>query len=530
MWFGAPAALVIALLAVTSPGIASARGASAGKPVMGGTLTIGMTNEVASLDPVRQVIGGITTGGDRAFMVYGTLLKVNSKTGAIIPGLAESVTSQDAQTWTLKLRPNVKFSDGTPLDADAVIYNMNRFKDPANAFSGIATVSQIAKMTAIDPTTVEFKLAQPNGSFAMAFTDTVGAMGSPTALKADPKGFGLKPVGAGAFILKEWIRDSQATYVRNPNYFDKPRPYIDTIIAKIIPDPKVLATALKAGTIDVIHAANSIDALPVASADPKNFRGFDSTKVSGGIGLACNLEKVPCNDVRYREALSLSFDFKNAKEVLLPGVPYASDTLRCMPFGPGSPLCAKDVKVKYNPTRAKKLFDEVRADGINTDFNYVWNPVSTTGQVNGEWIQQQLAKVGVKVELRGVPTADYLTITNTHAFQGSIVYNPPATDMVPRFYNDWHSVGGPNGGRDVPNLNNAELDVALEKGRNSVKLEDQIAGFQEAQRIIAKNFLVMWIYPQLLGVVSKRTLQLPADVNPNAAIYRYENAWIQPSK
>ncbi len=525
-WSGILMVLMLGALALAAVPTASAGAIpDAKKPIKGGTLRIGIANEIATLDPVRQSIGGITTGSDRAFLVYGTLMKLNTKTGAIIPGLAQSITTTDAQTWTLKLRPNVKFSDGTPLDADAVIFNFERFKDPANAFSGAAIVNQIAKMTKIDPQTVEFRLTSPNGSFDIVFTDTVGTMGSPTAIKADPRNWGLKPIGAGPFMVKEWIRDKEISYVRNPTYFDQPRPYLDGVVVRIIPSPQTLAASLKNGEIDAIHVADAVNALPVATADPKNFRGFDSTQVSGGIGVGCNLDRAPCNDVRFREALSLSFDFKSAKQVTLPGVPYPENTLRCMPWGPGSPYCAKDVVVKYNPTKAKKLFDAVKADGISTDITYTWNPPSSAGQINGEWVQQQLAKVGVNVTLRPVTTNEYVSITNTRTFQTAIVFNPPATDMSARFYNDWHSVGGPNGGRDVLNLNNAELDVALEKGRNSIKLEDKIAGFQEAQRIIAKNFLVQWTYPQLLGIVSKRTLQLPSYVNPNAASYRYDEAW-----
>ncbi len=501
------------------------------KPHAGGTLTIGIANEIATLDPVRNTVGSLTQGGDRAFLVFGTLMKVDTKTGAIVPGLAESLTSSDAQTWTLKLRSNLKFSDGTPLDADAVIYNMERFKDPANAFTGMATVSQITKMTKIDPATVEFRLVQPNGSFGIVFTDTVGEMGSPAAIKADPRTWGQKPVGAGPYLLKEWVRDRQYTFVRNPDYYDKPRPYIDTIVFRVIPNQVTLASSLRAGEVDAIHVADAATHLPVALEDTKKFRGFDPTKVSGAVGLACNLDKAPCNDVRFREALSLAFDFTAAKEVFLPGVHYPPDQLQCMPWGPGSPFCAKEVRAKDNPTRAKKLFDAVRADGISTDIEYLYNPQSAVvGAAHGEWIQQQLAKLGVKTTLRTVTTNDYVGITNRHEFQVAIMFNPPAVDMASRYYNDWHSVGGPTGGRDVPNLNSATLDVALEKGRDSVKLDDRIAGFQEAQRIIAKNFFVTWLYPYLGGVITKKDLQLPSYVNPNAPIYRYDEAWLKGTK
>ncbi len=499
---------------------------AASTPKAGGTWTVGTQFEIATLDTLRTT--NTSNGLDRSVLVFDTLMKLDSKTGAIIPGLAQSVTTTDAQTWTLKLRPNLKFSDGTPLDADAVIFNYQRFKDPASAYSGVATVAQIAGMTATNSTTVDFKLAQPNGSFPLVLTDAAGQMASPTAVKADPRNFGQKPVGAGPYLLKEWVRDQQSTFVRNPNYFDAPRPYIDTIVYRVLNDANTMTSSLKAGDIDAIHGAQAGQA-KFASDDPKAFRASDPTKGSGAFGFGCNLERTPCNDARFREAVSLAFDFKLVKQVFLADYAYPGKALQCPPFGPGNPFCAKDQKVKFDPARAKKLIDAVKADGINTDITFVFIPSSTPAL--GEFVQQQLAKLGVNVAVRAMAVAEYVTASNAHNFQTAVVYNSPAAEMGTRYYNDWHSTGGPNAGRDVLNLVNAQLDVALERGRNSVKLADRIDGFQTAQRVIARDFLVQWISPQLQPVIFRSTLQLPSYVNQDQVPFiRYTDAWIKGGK
>ncbi len=477
------------------------------------------------MDPLRSNINGLTTGLERFFMVYGSLMKVNTTTNQVVPELAESLATQDAQTWTLKLRPNLKFSDGSALDAEAVIYNFNRAKDPASAFPGISAVSQIVKMTAVDATTVEFRLIQPNGSFNLVFTDIPGMMVSPTAIKADPRNWAQKPVGAGAYVMKDWTRDQQMTLTKNANYFDKPKPYIDTIVVRVVPDIQTQVNLLSQGTIDLINPATR-DQLGKLLTD-KNIRVYDIAKTSSGIGIICNIERVPCTDVRFREAMTLAFDFKAAKGIFLPGIPYAANTLQCFPFGPSNPYCAKDVKVKYNPTRAKKLIDQVKADGINTDISFTFSPTASPGSYVGEYVQQQMAKIGVNVQVLPVTTAALVNVPGQHTFVTTVNNQVASGDMVTRFYNDFHSVGGPNGGRDVAQANNAELDVALEKGRNSVKMADKIAGIQEAQRLIDKLFLNAYMYPNPLGVASKKTLQLPKDVSPNAAYYRYEAAWLK---
>ncbi len=525
------ACAAMVLVATAIPGVAGASSVPAAKkPVSGGQLTIGIAFEVATLDPVRGTIGAASTGGDRMLLVYGSLMTYNSKTGVIAPGLAESATSPDGQVWTLKLRPNLKFTDGTPLDADAVIFNYNRLKDPANTFGGIAQVSQIQKMTAVDATTVEFRLIQPNGSFAMVFTDIGGAMISPTAFKADPAGFGRKPVGAGPFIMKEWVRDQQITFVRNPDYWDKPRPYLDTIVERIIPNRTTMASLLQQGQLDVIHQATTVE-LKVATDNPKSLTAWDPTKANGDFGMMCNVERVPCTDVRFREALSLAFDMNNAKQVFLPTVDFPAKTLVCPPWGPNSPYCAKDVKVKYDPTKAKKLIDAVKADGINTDITFMFNTDGSAGPGVGEWVQQQLAKIGVNVTLQTVPTASqYVTLKNAHNFQTTIITTPTTIDMSARFYNDWHSSGGTGGGTDNANANNAKLDVALEKGRNSVKLEDRIAGMQDAQRIMAKEFLVMWQFPYVAGNITKPTVHLAPYQTINDYLFRYEQVWVSGTK
>ncbi len=499
----------------------------AAKPRSGGTLIIGVTGEVASLDPLRATGATVTAlGGDRMSMVFDTLLHFNSKTGQAIPGLAESLTTQDAVTWTLKLRPDVKFTDGTPLDAEAVIFNYRRYQDPANTFGSIGSVTQITKMAATNPTTVVFTLGQANGSFPIVLAEAAGMMASPTAIRAGVAAFGQKPIGAGAFILKEWVRDSHTTFVRNPNYFDPKLPYLDTVTFRILPDLTTRDALLKSGDIDMISPGSVGPAtINIARDDPKRYSGYEPAQTPGAVGLICNLQKPPCDDIRFREAIALSLDFKVAKQVFNKN-DYPGEKLTCMPFGTESPYCAKDVFTKYNLKRAQKLVGELKADGITPEvtLTYVTNSAFAPG--DGEWLQQQFTKAGIKTNLRPMMTAQYSPAIVQHDFQLATYFETLALDMTARYYNNLHSVGGPNGGRDIANLNNAQLDVALEKSRNSLSLAGRIAGTREAQRIVADQFLATWYVPQLAGLVAKKTVQLPDFQTPNNFI-RYESVWLK---
>ena len=216
-----------------------------------------------------------------------------------MPNIATEVTSTDGITWTMKLRPGVKFTDGTPLDAEAVIFNMNFTKDPKNGSSLISLVPGIKSMRAVDPLTVEFVLTAPSGTFAETFARLPGQMMSPTAYRADPQGFSSKPVGAGPFMLESWLRDSKMVLVRNPTYWDAPRPYLDRIEIRIMTDHVTRGQSLVTGEIDLV-----VNAAPIAAAvkGDSNNTTFPAT----GFGynfIAPNQDRAPFNDLRIRQAI-----------------------------------------------------------------------------------------------------------------------------------------------------------------------------------------------------------------------------------
>ena len=158
------------------------------------------------------------------------------------------MTTTDGKVWTLKLRAGVKFSDGTSYDAAAVKFNWERHADPANA-SMYASTAQALTSEVVDPLTLKVTLSAVNGQFPRILSIQLNYIGSPTAIRAagSQAAYNTKPVGAGPFMLKEWVRDSQMTFVRNPSYWNAPRPYVDTLVLKsVIPEDQRL-NSFKAG-------------------------------------------------------------------------------------------------------------------------------------------------------------------------------------------------------------------------------------------------------------------------------------------
>ncbi len=496
---------------------------AAKKAQAGGTLTVIVANEIPSFSPYPQRIGSLTQGGDRTFAVFDTIMKIDPKTNAPVPNMGNVTTDDGGTTWIMKLKPDIKFSDGSPLNADAVVFTFKLLQDPANSFLSRAVVSAARSIRAVDATTVEFKLVEPDGQFNQIFTDIPGVVLSPTAYAAasSPTAYFAKPVGAGPFMVDSWQRDQQLTLVKNPNYWNKPKPYLDKLIFKVVPDRNTQLNLLAQNQADMITLARGPQL--VEAKKNSTFQFSDPTKQNGSFGLISNEARAPGSDIRWRQAMQTAFDFKVSNEVLNGGLPYPN-TLTCMPFGPASPLCAKDVVSKYDPKKTQKLLDELRADGVSTDVTLLFNGLDQSGNpAFGEYVQQQLAKYGVKVTLRNVTTAQFTPIQQTQKdYQIAISYIPSATYPELRYYDFYHSSGGTKGGTDVPNANNAALDVALEKGRFSVKRADQIAGWQEAQRIYQKEAISAWMVPQPLPTIALKTVNFGTEQTINSPIIRYD--------
>src|SRR5882757_1815972 len=165
--------------------------ALAEEPKRGGTLTVGLAQDPPIVDPIRT---GSFTERQFATGIYESLFDIDEK-GQAVPFLAESFTvSDDVKNYRVKLRPNVKFHDGTALDAEAVVANLDRTRNPANGCRCLSFLQDIADVRVIDPLTVEFVLKIPYAAFPTILADAPGIMVSPTAFKADPKAIGINPV------------------------------------------------------------------------------------------------------------------------------------------------------------------------------------------------------------------------------------------------------------------------------------------------------------------------------------------------
>lgn len=394
-----PLALVLlgglSLSGMVSPALAQADP----QAVSGGTMTIVNGSDIKSWDPA--LTSGTYPGGpmDVLDAVYGFLVYVDVK-GQLQGGMAQSLTSDDATVWTLKLRPNITFTDGTAYDADAVAYNWKRTADPATlAPTQKWVASWISGLKVVDPLTITITLKSPNRNFGSTLAQAAPFIASPAALKAATSKTDIKPVGAGAFLLGNWDQGISMSMKRNPKYWDQPRPYLDTLKFVIIPETNSrISTVVQGG-------ATMMAGYPYQFGSNATAPGVTSHEIPipGLYRAYFNQKAGVFTDHRAREAFYEAIDPVKLMQAYTQVPGYVTPTNY---FTAASPFYDPDDKLPvYDPQGAQALFSQLAADNKPFKIKIVTYTNSDLKRL-GSYLQQVLgAYDDVTVDLQMVDQA-----------------------------------------------------------------------------------------------------------------------------
>lgn len=477
-------AAVVAVVAGCGGGGGATAGAGAGSdtPVSGGELVMAVNVEGQTMDPVWCA----THAFDRCAPVFGTLLRFDTETEEFVPAMAESFDTEDGRVWTLKLRDGVKFSDGTPFDADAVVFNWNRVKDPAN-LSPSARIAEPLTWRVLDPTTVEVTSEQPNFQLPWAFAQGLGMIGSPTAIEQMGADFGNAPVGAGPFVLDRWIRNSEARFTANPGYWDEGAPYLDTFVLKVIAQDDQRLNALRTGEIDVNWSLLAEDARTVEA------EGYNvlSLPLVGGTGLNFNFADSDLQDPQLRLALLKTFDSAQINNAVYPGdepvdaflfpdSPYRDDSLGMFP--------EKDLE------GAQELFDDYLERTGKSDLTLrlsTFAGLPALEQV-AQLLQSQAQQIdGLTIEIDAMDYATLQGVLRSGDYQLGI--GATLSQHMDAIYDTFHSEGTNN----ITRYANPKVDEALEVGRTSADPDQVVEAYQVVNGEISRDApLRNWRYQQ----------------------------------
>jgi peptide/nickel transport system substrate-binding protein len=397
----AAAALALSAVLCACGGASGAAGGSGG----GTPLIMARVKDAVVLDPshatdglslnvTNEVMQGIVTFKPGSFEVVGDAAKSWS-------------TSADGKTWTFELFPHLVFSDGTPLDARAVKFNLDRWRlttDPAHGafsyayyadvFGGFPGI--ITGVAAPSPTRVVVTLAKPLGPFLRNLAEQAFELGSPQAIAADPKSFEIKPVGSGPYEVAEWVRDDHITLVANPKWSGA-KPGYQTVIIRDIPDPATSVSSIEKGDIDMLTDPSPDDAKRLAKQSNLTVAQVPSNNVSY---LAMDVEKKPFGDARVRQAVAYAIDIATmAKSLYSAGAVVADNWTPPGMLGENPAVHA----YPHDVAAAKRLLAAAGFPrGFSTTLSYSTAPrpyLPEPGRV-AETIQANLRDAGIQVTLQ----------------------------------------------------------------------------------------------------------------------------------
>ncbi len=372
--------------------------------------------------------------------IYGALMYYNLETREFEPGMAESFTTEDGKTWTLSLRPNLTFTDGTPFDAEAVAFNWNRILDPAQLSRGGAAVARTLRWEVVDPRTLRLVSEEVNYQLPLALTEDLAFIGSPAAITGKGADYGSSPVGAGPFTLTSWARGTEMTLDRNPGYWDQPRPYVDRLVIKTIPADDQRFNALQAGELDVMAVTLE------KYADRAESAGMNvvTAEMLGGTGFRMS-SRGKLADHELRTAIDKLVDNEQIMNAVYPGEAVATG------FTPpeNSPLHSAGASwPARDVSGAQALVDGYRARNGGADVELRLNisagsPVLT--QV-GELLQAQLQQVnGLKLDIEPLDGSAYAAALNSGNYD--LIIASVGGAHPDNLYKVFHTEGASNGGR-----------------------------------------------------------------------------------
>jgi peptide/nickel transport system substrate-binding protein len=481
-----PRGLVLAVTALVALGLADA--AHAQKK----TLVVALNQDPDLLDPTlaRTYVGRIIFSQicEKLYEIDATL-KIHPQLAAEMPAISDG-----GRTVTIKLRPGVKFNDGTPMDAESVRFSLDRHR----TLKGSNRASELASVEAVevaDPRTVRLRLKAPAAPLLAQLTDRAGMPVSPTAVNKLGDKFGTAPVCVGPWQFAERVAQDRIVVEKSPHYFDPGQAKFDKIIFRIIPDDNVRLANLRSGDIDFMHQVSPTDATAL-----KREGRFELSSVTGlGYdGITINLRNKTgkqhppgdlgtplANDPRVREAFELSIDREALNQVAWEG----QYTPGCTPISPVSPYYDKGRKCPARDVaKAKKLMADA---GLAGSYTFEMTIVNDPQQRRvGEVIQQMAREAGFNITLRAQEFASALTDNDDGKHQTFLIGWSGRVDPDGNI----HQVQTCKGSLNTTLACDEKIDALLNKARE-VTDEGQRRGFyREAIDLFTARRNIIYIY------------------------------------
>jgi len=532
-------ALAVGLCACTKhSGEASAResqGPLKSQPHVGGELVFafdGAANTQFALDPHNS-----------AFAPHARIIRsIFDSLVVLLPGnhfgpwLAKSwEISGDGLSYTFHLRDDVKFHDGTRFDAAAVKYNLDRIKEPKNAFYGLSDIGGYQSAKVIDDFTVQVQFARPYAAFLANLSKPSLGIVSPAAAEKYGEAFRVNPVGTGPFRFRSLTAGTEIALERNPDYrwgpagvaHDGPA-WLERLTFKNVPEEATRVAVLEngqAGAVDLIPPQNLVQ----LRASPK-VHLVERELLNHNYSLYLNILRAPWQDARVREAFKLSLDIEAAVKTIYLG----TATRAWAPLSPSILGYDKSLEGSWKPDRAaaNRILDELGwkpgsdgtrvKDGKRLTISFLDTQGNREKRLDLITIfRRQLRDTGFDLRVDNVPQGSYLEKAGAGDFDlvgGSLF--APDPDVLRRIY-----------APDKPSLLavfkgvDPELNRLLVAGSEALQAEERVNLYRQAQRLIVEKTYSIPAYVLVYSVAAKNNVQ--GIVIDTHGFPVFNDAWLQ---
>ncbi len=465
-------------------------------PVKGGTLTLALSAGWDVLDPAATAF---TFSRQIMEFIYDPLLARDPKTSKIVPGLAQSFdVSSDGTTITLKIRPNVKFQDGTVCDANAVAFSLNRIQDPALKSPMAATISgPVQSIKATDASTVVITLKKPFAPFLDSLTQISLAPVSPAAVQKYGKDFGAHPVGTGPFMFQTEVANDNVVLVRYPDYnwapsfFQHQGPaYLDKVVIRNVPEDATRMALEQAGTIDVVYNP-IVSQLPDYQNNPK-FYVVQATRPGMPRSFILNTAIFPFNDVKTRQAVAYAINKTQILQSAYGNIGGVADSI-LTPNVFGYAKSAGGAVATYDVNKAKQMLSDAGwkpgSDGIllkdDKRFSITYGSQSTTSfNIQDQILQANLKAVGIEMQIQDEEQAAILDDIRRGKWPMSTMLFAATDPDVMYTVLDSKSIGA---AWNTARYNNPQMDSLLDQGRTELDQTKRANIYAQAQKLVAQD-------------------------------------------
>lgn len=442
------------------------------------TLTVALDYDPADL------FGTLSTNNPM-FAMLESLYLDDPKTGGIEPYLAVGHEMASPTEVIVKLREGVTFSNGEPMDAEAVVHSITLFADPSTIPAYGIYAPMIDHAEVVDDLTVKIVLTGPNPIVDLLLAQIIIVPPDYWA-EVEKEGFGQNPIGTGPFVLTDWIKDDRLVMDPNPNYWGEMPAGIDKIVWRVVPEPSSRAAGLRTGEYDLAMNLPGIEVDAINNTDGLSVYEGEVARIFSLVLSSLDKHDTPVQNRLVRQAINHAIDKQSIIDALYFGKARALNGQVVLPTQPGYDPELTDYA--FDPEKARALMAEAGyADGIDVDFRCPSNRYAQ-GLETCEAIAAMLQDVGIRANLVLLESGEFIGqfVRRELAPIGIIglgVPNDPSFGLAV-YQSDWR----------YSYYQNPEFDALLSSIRTEVDPDKRAELIRTASRVLYDDAAIAYLF------------------------------------